>query len=74
MAIPAVRESAMSSIDSVAHQYRSLCLSGIADQLSQLLSQAEANDSSYPDSHRYLHNLKLKSSTISYEYKKHYQT
>ncbi|SFM97841.1 DNA replication protein DnaC [Nitrosomonas communis] len=37
----------MSSIDSVAYKYRSLCLSGIAEQLEQLLSQAEANDVSY---------------------------
>lgn len=37
----------MSSIDSVARHYRSLCLSGIADQLEQLLSQAEADQSSY---------------------------
>lgn len=37
----------MSSINSVAQKYRSLCLSGIADQLEQLLSQAEAHESSY---------------------------
>lgn len=37
----------MPSIDQVARQYRSLCLSGIADHLEQLLSQAEASDSSY---------------------------
>ena len=37
----------MSSIDSVARQYRSLCLSGIAEQLPTLLGQAEANQSSY---------------------------
>jgi DNA replication protein DnaC len=37
----------MPSIDQVARQYRSLCLSGIADHLEQLLSQAEAGDSSY---------------------------
>ncbi len=36
----------MSSIDSVAGKYRSLCLSGIAEQLVTLLSQAEANESS----------------------------
>jgi DNA replication protein DnaC len=37
----------MLSIDHVARQYRGLCLSGIADHLEQLLSQAEASDSSY---------------------------
>ena len=37
----------MSSINSVAHKYRSLCLSGVAEQLEQLLSQAEAHESSY---------------------------
>jgi len=37
----------MSSIDSVAQKYRGLCLSSIADQLERLLSQAEANESSY---------------------------
>jgi DNA replication protein DnaC len=37
----------MSSINNVAQKYRSLCLSGIADHLEQLLSQAEANESSY---------------------------
>jgi DNA replication protein DnaC len=47
MAAPLARERAMPSIDQVARQYRSLCLSGIADHLEQLLSQAEASDSSY---------------------------
>lgn len=37
----------MSSIDSVAQQYRGLCLTGIAEHLEPLLSQAEANESSY---------------------------
>jgi DNA replication protein DnaC len=37
----------MSSINSVAQKYRGLCLSGIAEQLEQLLSQAQANDISY---------------------------
>jgi len=37
----------MSSINSVAQKYRSLCLSGIAEHLESLLSQAEANESSY---------------------------
>lgn len=37
----------MSTINNVAQKYRSLCLSGIAGQLEQLLSQAEANDVSY---------------------------
>ena len=37
----------MSSINKVAQKYRSLCLAGIADHLEQLLSQAEANESSY---------------------------
>jgi DNA replication protein DnaC len=37
----------MSSINSVAQKYRSLCLAGIADALEQLLSQAEAHESSY---------------------------
>jgi len=37
----------MSSIDSVADKYRSLCLSGMAEQLAAMLSQAEANESSY---------------------------
>lgn len=37
----------MSSIDRITQQYRSLCLSGIADHLEHLLSQAEANESSY---------------------------
>ncbi|MGZ4955205.1 MAG: IS21-like element helper ATPase IstB [Methylobacter sp.] len=37
----------MSSINNVAQKYRSLCLAGIADHLEQLLSQAEANESSY---------------------------
>lgn len=37
----------MSSINSVAQKYRSLCLSGIAEQLEQLLSQAETNEVSY---------------------------
>jgi DNA replication protein DnaC len=41
------RESAMSSINSVAQKYRSLCLAGIAEHLEPLLSQAEANESSY---------------------------
>jgi DNA replication protein DnaC len=41
------RESAMSSIESVAQKYRGLCLTSIADQLERLLSQAEANESSY---------------------------
>jgi DNA replication protein DnaC len=41
------RERAMSSIDQVAHQYRSLRLSGIAEHLEPLLVQAEANESSY---------------------------
>jgi len=36
----------MSSIDSVAGKYRSLCLAGIAEQLVTLLSQAEVNESS----------------------------
>jgi DNA replication protein DnaC len=47
MANQPARERAMSSIDSVAQQYRSLCLSGIAEHLEQLLGQAEANESSY---------------------------
>jgi DNA replication protein DnaC len=47
MAAPAAKERAMSSIDRITQQYRSLCLSGIADHLEQLLSQAEANESSY---------------------------
>ncbi|SDH80355.1 IstB-like ATP binding protein, partial [Nitrosomonas sp. Nm132] len=33
--------------NSVAQKYRGLCLSGIAEQLEQLLSQAQANDISY---------------------------
>lgn len=37
----------MSSINHVAQKYRCLCLAGIADHLEQLLSQAEANESSY---------------------------
>jgi len=37
----------MSSINSVAGKYRSLCLSGIAEHLATLLSQAEANESAY---------------------------
>ena len=37
----------MSSINQIAQKYRSLCLAGIADHLEQLLSQAEANESSY---------------------------
>ena len=37
----------MVSINHVAQKYRSLCLTGIADHLEQLLSQAEANESSY---------------------------
>ena len=37
----------MASIDSVARQYRGLCLAGIADHLEQLVSQAEAHESSY---------------------------
>jgi len=37
----------MSSINAVAQKYRSLCLAGIADHLEPLLSQAEANESSY---------------------------
>jgi DNA replication protein DnaC len=37
----------MSSINHVAQKYRSLCLAGIADHLEQLLSQAEAHESSY---------------------------
>lgn len=37
----------MSSINNVAQKYRSLCLAGIADHLEQLLSQAEAHESSY---------------------------
>lgn len=37
----------MSSINSVAQQYRSLCLTGIAEHLEHLLSQAEAQESSY---------------------------
>lgn len=37
----------MASINSVAQKYRSLCLAGIADALEQLLSQAEAHESSY---------------------------
>ncbi|MGZ8160255.1 MAG: IS21-like element helper ATPase IstB [Methylobacter sp.] len=37
----------MSSINHVAQKYRSLWLAGIADHPEQLLSQAEANESSY---------------------------
>lgn len=37
----------MSSINHVAQQYRSLCLTGVAEHLEQLLGQAEANQSSY---------------------------
>nr|WP_269746787.1 ATP-binding protein [Methylosarcina fibrata] len=37
----------MASINSVAQRYGSLCLAGIADALEQLLSQAEAHESSY---------------------------
>lgn len=37
----------MSSISSVAQQYRSLCMTSIAENLEQLLSQAENNESSY---------------------------
>ena len=37
----------MSSINQVAQQYRSLCLTGVAEHLEGLLSQAEANQSSY---------------------------
>jgi len=37
----------MPSIDQVAQKYRSLHLSGIADKLETLLTQAEANESSY---------------------------
>jgi DNA replication protein DnaC len=37
----------MASIDSVAQGYRNLCLSGIAEHLDVLLSQAEACESSY---------------------------
>lgn len=37
----------MSSINSVAQKYRSLCLTGVAEQLEPLLAQAEANQSSY---------------------------
>ncbi len=47
MANQPARERVMSSIDSVAQKYRSLCLSGIAEHLEQLLGQAEANESSY---------------------------
>jgi DNA replication protein DnaC len=47
MATPMAKERAMSSINQVAQKYRSLCLAGIADHLEQLLSQAEANESSY---------------------------
>jgi DNA replication protein DnaC len=37
----------MPSINSVAQQYRSLCLTGIAEHFEHLLSQAEAQESSY---------------------------
>jgi len=37
----------MSSIEQVARQYRGLCLTAIAEHLPTLLSQAEANESSY---------------------------
>lgn len=37
----------MSAINSVAQKYRSLCLTGVAEHLEQLLSQAEANESAY---------------------------
>ncbi len=37
----------MSAINSVAQKYRSLCLTGVAEHLEPLLSQAEANESSY---------------------------
>lgn len=37
----------MSSINSVAQKYRSLCLTGVAEQLESLLGQAEAKQSSY---------------------------
>lgn len=37
----------MASINTVAQQYRSLCLTGIADALEPLLSQAETHESSY---------------------------
>jgi DNA replication protein DnaC len=47
MASLAVRERSMSSIDQVAQKYRSLRLSGIAEYLEPLLTQAEANESSY---------------------------
>jgi DNA replication protein DnaC len=46
MANQLAREKAMSSIASVAQKYRSLCLSGIAEHLEQLLGQAEATGSS----------------------------
>jgi DNA replication protein DnaC len=41
------KERAMSSIEQVAQIYRSLRLSGIAEHLEPLLTQAEANESSY---------------------------
>src|SRR5690606_28638755 len=37
----------MPSIDQIARQYRSLCLTAIAEHLPTLLSQAEAHESSY---------------------------
>ncbi len=37
----------MSSIESVAQKYRAVCLSGIAEHLESLVSQADANESSY---------------------------
>ena len=37
----------MSSIDQIAQKFRSLRMSGIAEHLEPLLSQAEANESSY---------------------------
>ncbi len=37
----------MPSIDQIARQYRSLCLTAIAEHLPTLLSQAETHESSY---------------------------
>ncbi|MCF6253103.1 MAG: ATP-binding protein [Methylococcaceae bacterium] len=37
----------MSSIDQIAQKFRSLRMPGIAEHLEPLLSQAEANESSY---------------------------
>jgi DNA replication protein DnaC len=60
MAAPTARERAMSSIDAVTQKYRSLCLSGIAEGLANLLSQAEAHDLSY---------LQFAEDLVDYEHK-----